>query len=86
VFEELIVRRFLTEELAALGINVMIAAVMTAILQASYHLYQGTWNAVAAFPLFLVFALYYAKTRRIWEIVLAHLWIDLMALAVHAAR
>jgi len=86
IFEELIVRWFLTEEMAALGLNVMLAAVMTATLQASYHLYQGTWNAVAALPLFLVFAVYYANTRRIWEIVLAHLWIDLMALAVHAVR
>ena len=85
-FEELIVRFFLANELMSLGWNWLAAAVLSAALQASYHLYQGTWNAIAVFPLFLVFAIYYAKTRRIWDVVLAHLWIDLMALAAHSAR
>jgi membrane protease YdiL (CAAX protease family) len=86
VFEELIVRFFLAGELISLGWTWLAAALLSAGLQASYHLYQGTWNAIALFPLFLVFAIYYGKTGRIWDVVLAHLWMDLMALAAHTAR
>lgn len=86
VFEELIVRFFVAGELMSLGWNWVVAALVSAGLQASYHLYQGTWNAITLFPLFLVFAIYYGKTRRIWDVVLAHFWMDLIALAAHSAR
>jgi len=79
VFEELIVRAFLISEATLLTGSAGLAVILSVLLQTSYHLYQGIPNAIGDGLIFLVFSLYYVKTRRLWPVILAHLWLDLYA-------
>lgn len=83
-FEELIVRAYLMTEVIALGSTRTAAVVASIVFQVSYHLYQGWLNAVLVGTTFFVFSLYYANTRRIGPIILAHVFIDILALFRHA--
>ena len=79
--EELIVRAYLLSEARALSGRLWLAVVVSVAVQISYHLYQGIWAAASYLALFLVFSLYYARTRDILPVILAHLYFDLLALA-----
>ena len=61
------------------SVNVSIA------LRLSYHLYQGPIGIVGIVPIGFVFGLYYARTGRLWPLVVAHALIDLVGLASHVA-
>lgn len=78
-FEELIVRAFLISEATLLTGSAGLAVIVSVLLQTSYHLYQGIPNAVGDGLMFLAFSVYYAKTRRLWPVILAHLWLDVFA-------
>jgi membrane protease YdiL (CAAX protease family) len=80
-FEEIIVRAFLMTEIAELTGSSLAAVMVSVAMQSAYHLYYGWTGAMALSFLFLVFALYYARTRRALPIVLAHEFIDVIALA-----
>jgi membrane protease YdiL (CAAX protease family) len=79
-FEELVVRGFLMTELSTL-VSVPVAVIASTLIQASYHLYQGVENVLMLAGVFLVSSLYYARTRRLMPVILAHLILDLLALA-----
>jgi membrane protease YdiL (CAAX protease family) len=79
-FEELIVRAYTMTELAAFKLPEGSIILLSVLLQAGYHLYQGAPAALLGSSLFFVFALYYAATRRALPIILAHLYFDLFAL------
>ena len=79
VFEEVFVCGYLVAVLkpwkgAAFAINASTA------LRLAYHLYQGT-PAVAIIPLGLLFALWFARTGRLWPVILAHAAFDVIGLA-----
>jgi membrane protease YdiL (CAAX protease family) len=82
-FEELIVRAYLMSEVQALTNRASLAIVLSVAVQVSYHFYQGFWPAVTYIPLFLTFALYYARTQRILPVILAHMIFDLSYLFHH---
>jgi len=82
--EELLVRAFLITEVESLYRSTTLAAILSVTLQTSYHLYQGLPAALLHVPTFLVFSLYYVRTRRILPVILAHLFLDVTALAVYA--
>ncbi len=79
VFEEIVVRTYLQTRLVALGWGAIGAAVTSALIQTAYHLYQGPDCAILLFPVFLVFALYYAWFRGATVLILAHFYFDLIA-------
>ena len=80
-FEELIVRAYLMTDLSFLTGSTALAVIASAVFQGSYHLYQG-WQAAAAVTVgFLVFALFYAQTRRITPVIIAHMLWDLCLFA-----
>jgi len=79
-FEELIVRAYLMTEVKALTGSWMLAAAMSTVLQFSYHLYYGWEQALALSFQFLVFSIYYARTRRATPIVVAHEVFDILGL------
>jgi membrane protease YdiL (CAAX protease family) len=70
--EELIVRAFLMTEVAGLTGSWGIAVVASVGFQSLYHLYQGTPAALLTAGTFFVSAVYYANTRRITPVILAH--------------
>jgi membrane protease YdiL (CAAX protease family) len=79
-FEELIVRAYFMTEISQLTGSSALAVILSVALQFSYHLYYG-WTAAAALACgFMVFALYYARTRRALPIIVAHAVIDLYGL------
>jgi len=77
VFEEIIVRAFLISETLALTGSAAIAILFSVLLQTSYHLYQGVPYALAVGVVFLIFSVYYARTHRIWPVIIAHFIMDL---------
>ncbi len=79
-FEELVVRAYAITEVEWLTKNTDWAIAFSVLFQTSYHFYQGAPQALSYAPLFLVFALYYARTRDITPVILAHILIDMVSL------
>ena len=78
-FEELIARAYLMTRLKRLTNSVTAAVLISTVLQTSYHFYQGGVRALSYVAVFLIFSIYYAKTNRVWPIILAHLYMDVGA-------
>jgi len=70
--EELIVRAYMMSEVLDLTGSAFLAVASSTCLQALYHLYQGRWWALSHAMTFLVYSLFYWKTRRATPVVLAH--------------
>lgn len=79
-FEELIVRGYTMSEIMGAGGSAWVAIMVSVALQMSYHLYQGLAHAIALTAVFTIFSIYYAQTRNIVPVVLAHLLLDVNAL------
>lgn len=58
----------------AFAINVSVA------IRLSYHLYQGPIGVISIIPIGLVFAHWFARTGRLWPIVIAHCLFDIFGL------
>jgi membrane protease YdiL (CAAX protease family) len=80
-FEELIVRAYLMSEVSALTGSMRLAALVSVLFQSSYHLYYGWTGAAALSFLFLVFAIFYARTRNATPVIVAHLIFDVVGIA-----
>jgi membrane protease YdiL (CAAX protease family) len=78
-FEELIVRAYLMSEVRALTGSWLAAAAISVLVQTAYHLYYGWVGALSVGFTFLVFSVYYARTRRATPLVVAHGVADLVA-------
>jgi hypothetical protein len=78
-YEELIARAFMITETTFLIGEKDAAVLLSVILQTSYHLYQGLLPALVLGVVFLIFSLYFAKRGRILPVVLAHLYMDVIA-------
>lgn len=81
--EELLVRAFLISEIEYLYRSSALAIFISVALQISYHLYQGLPAALSHIPAFLLFSLYFVRTRRILPVILAHMFMDVSALALY---
>ena len=79
-FEELIVRAYLMTEVRDLTGSWTLAAALSVAVQTSYHLYYGWEEAISLSFVFLVFSIFYARTRRATPIVLGHGMWDLFEL------
>lgn len=80
-FEELIVRAYLMTEVMELTGSSALAVALSVLVQFSYHLYYGWAGALALSFQFLAFALFYAVTRRVLPIIVAHGFFDIYALS-----
>ncbi len=85
-FEEWIFRGFLMREVEAFSGKVGYAIFVSVFVQALYHTYQGVPAALAIGSCFLVLSLYYAKTKRIVPVILAHLYWDVFAMYLYMSR
>jgi membrane protease YdiL (CAAX protease family) len=75
LFEETLVRGYLMTEFIDLRGSVVLATVISLGLQTSYHLYYGIYGAAMVGCGLSVLAIYYAKSRRLMPVILAHmLW------------
>lgn len=67
-------------EITGLTGSSALAVVVSVLVQFSYHLYYGWVGALSlCFPL-VVFALYYAHSRRALPVILAHEFFDILGL------
>ena len=82
-FEEIIVRGYLTTEFEHLTGSIWFATIASVLLQASYHVYQGWISAIALFFLFSVFGIYYARTKRLFAVIVAHGAVDFIAFLLY---
>ena len=82
-YEELLVRAFLISEIEAIYRSTPLAVFLSVALQTSYHLYQGLPASLSHIPAFLLFSLYFVRTRRIVPVILAHMFMDVSALALY---
>jgi membrane protease YdiL (CAAX protease family) len=74
--EEMVVRAYLMTEVAELTGSRAWAVTVSVFVQFSYHLYYGWAGAISLSFQFLIFALYYAYSRRALPVVVAHGFLD----------
>jgi membrane protease YdiL (CAAX protease family) len=79
-FEEILVRGYLMTELIDLRKSVLLATVVSILVQTSYHLYYGVAGAMVVGSGLTVLAIYFAKSRRLLPVILAHMLWDSTAL------
>jgi len=79
-FEELIVRAYAMTEIENLTGSWVVAAIASTFIQESYHLYCGWYGAFTLSLQFLVYSIYFARTRQITPIIVAHGIFDVWAL------
>ena len=79
-FEELIVRAYVMTEIKELTGSSMLAIAFSVLFQSSYHLFYGWVGALSLAFLFLVFAIYYSRSKRAVPIIIAHAVFDLYGL------
>ena len=82
--EELIVRAFLMTVIIGVTKRSWPAVLASVAVQTSYHFYQGVPVALSYIPLFTLYSVFYAKTRSILPVALAHSLQDLCALWFYA--
>lgn len=79
VFEETLVAGYVISALKSrdgswLGINVSVG------IRLLYHLYQGPLGVIGSIPMGLIFALWFARTGRLWPLIVAHALTDFISI------
>jgi membrane protease YdiL (CAAX protease family) len=82
--EEVLVVGYLITRLRQLGSGAGVALLASAALRGSYHLYQGFGGCVGNLLMGLVFARIWQRTNRIWTLITAHTFIDVVAFIGYA--
>lgn len=82
IFEEVFVCGYIITVLkktrsVSFAINTSVA------IRLAYHLYQGAVGVISIIPLGLVFAYWFARTGRLWPVVIAHAIFDLVGLVAY---
>ena len=82
IFEEIFVCSYIITSLnerkhAVFAINASI------LIRLSYHLYQGAVGVVSLIPIGIVFGYYFARTRRLWPVIVAHAIFDFAGLVAY---
>lgn len=85
-FEEIIVRGYVMTEVVGLTGSMTLAVVVSVFIQGSYHLYQGWLPAVVLSLGCLISAIYYALTKKLLPVIVAHGATDLLALALFVTK
>ena len=77
-FEESIVRGYLMTEILELSGSTTAAVLFSVAIQISYHTYQGSLAVAWLLSGFLVLAIYYARTRKLFPVIVAHAVLDIL--------
>jgi membrane protease YdiL (CAAX protease family) len=80
IFEEVFVCAYIVTALKERR-GVTLAVNVSTALRVTYHLYQGPLGVLGVAPIGLIFAYWYARTNRLWPVIVAHGAIDLIGLA-----
>ena len=82
--EEVLEVGYLLTRLRQLGWSENRSAVVSALLRAAYHLYQGLGGFVGNLVMGLVFARIWQRTNRLWTVIGAHALINIVAFVGYA--
>lgn len=85
VLEEVILNGYLLGRLAKIGLGPWMAIVLSALLRAAYHSYQGFGPVLGNFAMGLLFGWVYKKWGRVAPLVLAHAFVDIAAFTLGPA-
>ena len=77
--EEIVVVAYLVTRLRQLEWKPWAVIGASAFLRGSYHLYQGVSAGFGNIVMGVIFAWYYARTGKVWPLILAHFFIDAVA-------
>jgi uncharacterized protein len=82
VFEEIFLCGYLisaisTRRSLSTAVNVSVA------IRVFYHFYQGVVGVITVVPIGLLFAWWFARSRNLWAIIVAHMVFDLLGLAAY---
>jgi membrane protease YdiL (CAAX protease family) len=80
IFEELFVAGYIITALRETR-GVWIAVNVSTVVRLLYHLYQGPVGIVTIVPMGLLYGYLYARTRLLWPLILAHVFIDIIGLS-----
>ena len=83
--EEISMRAYLITRLEQL-LGSRPALVLSVMLFASYHTYQGVYGALSAALVGTIYGLYFLASRRFWPLVLAHCIQDVVSIAMLTHR
>ena len=72
--------------LSAPAASLATAVNISAAIRLSYHLYQGVAGVLAVVPVGLLFGVWFARTRRLWPLIVAHAIIDFIGLTAGSMR
>jgi len=84
ILEEVVVVGYLLHRLGDMGWGPRRAVAASALLRATYHLYQGFGAFVGNAVMGVVFALLFLRTRRLGPLVVAHTLLDVVAFVGYA--
>jgi membrane protease YdiL (CAAX protease family) len=79
LLEEVVVAGYLITRLRQVSLTPVAAVVVSALLRASYHLYQGWGGFAGNLALGLFFGWVFVRRGRTWPLVIAHFLIDALA-------
>lgn len=79
LLEEVVVVGYLIRRLEQIGWAAPVALLGSALLRATYHLYQGWGGFAGNLLLGLAFGFVFLRWRRTWPLVAAHLLVDVLA-------
>jgi membrane protease YdiL (CAAX protease family) len=83
-FEELFVTGYVMSALARQQKSTWFCVNVSTALRLAYHLYQGPLAVLWVVPTGLIFTFWFARTKRLWPIIGAHILMDTVALLAHA--
>jgi membrane protease YdiL (CAAX protease family) len=83
LLEEVVVVGYLIRRLEQIGWGPPVALLGSALLRATYHLYQGWGGFAGNLLLGLAFGFVFLRWRRTWPLVVAHLLVDVLAGAAY---
>jgi membrane protease YdiL (CAAX protease family) len=76
--EELAMRAYLIPRLETLLRSKAFAVLISTLLFASYHLYQGVFAAIGSAAIGFVFGIAFCFWRKLWPLVIAHTFVNLL--------
>jgi membrane protease YdiL (CAAX protease family) len=79
LLEEIVVVGYLITRLQQLRLTTVAVIAASALLRASYHLYQGWGGFLGNLAMGVLFGWLFVRTRRTWPLVVAHFLLDLTA-------
>lgn len=85
VLEEIVMIGFLLSRLWQLDWTPLRAVLLSAVIRASYHAYQGVGGFVGNFVMGALFGWWFTRTKRVLPLVIAHCVIDIVSFVGYAA-